>query len=212
MIPTNPPIIEKAIRILALGDSYTSGTNVIKTQSWPIKLKNGLVAEGYATEDPFIVAQNGWTTSDLLAATMAIKPEGVFDLVTLLIGVNNQFRGGDFDTYQTEIRTILGLSANFTGGYPSKILVLSIPDWGGTPFNQNRDPIQISAEIDQFNIINRRECLAAGSQYLDITPLSRLAANDPTMLASDGLHPSGKMYALWVKSMLPTILQILQFS
>lgn len=205
-----PHPTENPIQILTLGDSYTIGESVSQSQSWPVQLKNVLQREGYSTEDPIIIAKTGWTTSELLAAIEETELQGQFNLVTLLIGVNNQYQGCDIKTYQIEFRALLGLAVKFAGADPSKILVLSIPDWGKTLFNQDRDPFQISAEIDQFNIVNLRECLDAGIQYLNITSISRQTAHNPAMLASDGLHPSGEMYGTWVKLMLPTVLQILR--
>lgn len=211
--PNNAKITEtkeKPIRILTLGDSYTVGEGVDESESWPALLYKALSVEGHSLEKPTIIAQTGWTTGDLLAVLQNAKPQGLFDLVTLLIGVNNQYQGGDIEIYQAEFRELLGVATRFTGGYPSKVLVMSIPDWGGTTFNQDYDPFQISAEIDQFNIINKKVCLATGSQYLNITPISREVVDDPAMLAADGLHPSRKMYSIWMKAMLPTVHQILQ--
>ena len=146
----------------------------------------------------------------MLAAIAEANPQGPFDLVTLLIGVNNQYQGRDQETYRQEFRILLGLAIDLAGGDPSKVLVLSIPDWGVTPFAQDRDRDQISLEIDQFNAINLDETRAAGAYYLDITPNSRQAANDPALLAPDELHPSAKMYAAWVELMLPQAKVILR--
>ena len=202
--------MEIPLRFLVLGDSYTVGQSVDSSQRWPTQLRDALQCEGLSIEDPIIIAQTGWTSGELLTAIEDADPQSPFNLITLLIGVNDQYQGGDIETYQDDFRALLGLATNFAGGDPTKILVLSIPDWGETIFNKDRDPIQISAEIDQFNIINNKECQAAGIQYVDITPVSRQVASDPTMLASDGLHPSGKMYAAWVDLILPAVLQILQ--
>ncbi len=210
--PKNSSLLEEVkrpIRMLALGDSYTIGEGVSQSLSWPIQLRDALQAKGYLIEEFTTLAQTGWTTSDLLTAINANNPTGSFDLVTLLIGVNNQYQAGDIEIYRTEFRTLLGLAAKFAGRDPSKILVISIPDWGGTPFNKDRDPHKISAGIDQFNMVIHRECLAAEIQTLDITCLSRQAPADPAMLAPDGLHPSGELYALWVELILPNTLKIL---
>lgn len=200
----------KSIRILTLGDSYTIGEGVAKSQSWPAQLKEILLRDGYLINEFSIIAQTGWTTKDLITALETAQPQGTFDLVMLLIGVNNQYQGLKIGTYETEFGTLLRRAIHFTGGEPSKILVLSIPDWGVTPFNQDCDQIEIAAEIDQFNVVNQKASQTAGCKYVDVTIVSRQAASDPELLASDGLHPSAKMYAAWVERILPTVLQILQ--
>jgi lysophospholipase L1-like esterase len=197
------------LQILALGDSYTIGEGVDPSQRWPVQLAAALRAESFRLDDHLIIARTGWTTGDLLAAIEATDPQGPFDLVTLLIGVNNQYQGRDIESYRNEFRTLLGIAVDFAGEDPSRVVVLSIPDWGVTPFAQSRDRAQIAAAIDQFNLVNREKSLAAGVHYLDITPLSRQAADDPTLLATDGLHPSGKMYAAWVELLLPIAREIL---
>jgi lysophospholipase L1-like esterase len=195
--------MEKPIRFLALGDSYTIGEGVDPAQRWPAQLTEALRDQGLGIEDPLIIARTGWTTGDLLAALAEADPQGPFDLVTLLIGVNNQYQGRDLATYRQEFHSLLGLAINLTGGDPSKVLVLSIPDWGVTPFAEGRERAQINLQIDQFNVINLEEAQAAGASYLDITPNSRQAADDLALLAPDGLHPSESMYATWVDLMLP---------
>jgi len=199
---TIPPTMEKNIRFLALGDSYTIGEGVDSAQRWPVQLTEALRQQGLQIENPLIIARTGWTTGNLLSAIAEANPQGPFDLVTLLIGVNNQYQGRDQETYRQEFRILLGLAIDLAGGDPSKVLVLSIPDWGVTPFARDRDRDQIRLEIDQFNAINLDETRAAGAYYLDITPNSRQAANDPALLAPDELHPSAKMYAAWVELML----------
>jgi len=200
---------DKPFRILALGDSYTIGEGVDPSEGWPAQLVTKLRDEGLLLDDPLIIARTGWTTGNLLAAIEATDPQGPFDLVTLLIGVNNQYQGRDIESYRGEFLTLLGTAIDFAGGDPSRVVVLSIPDWGVTPFAQSRDRAQIATAIDQFNLVNREESLAAGVHYLDITPLSRQAAGDPTLLAADGLHPSGKKYAAWVELLLPITREIL---
>ena len=161
-------------------------------------------------DDPIIIAQTGWTTSDLLAKIETTDPQGPFDLVTLLIGVNNQYQGRDIDAYREEFGILLEMAIDFAGGDPTRVVVLSIPDWGVTPFAKDRDSDKIREQIDQFNIVNQAVSLAAGVHYVDITSISRKAALDTTLLAPDDLHPSGKMYAAWVDLLHPVILKILQ--
>jgi lysophospholipase L1-like esterase len=160
-------------------------------------------------DEPIIIARTGWTTGDLLSAIEASNLKGPYDLVTLLIGVNNQYQGRDLGAYREEFSTLAELAIGFAGGDPSRVLVLSIPDWSVTPFGKSRDRIRTATEIDQFNIVNREESLARGLHYLDITPISRQAAGDMSLLAADELHPSGKMYAAWVDLMLPVVRQML---
>jgi len=200
----------KSNRILALGDSYTIGEDVAESQGWPAQLQDTLRRERYVIKESIIVAQTGWTTGDLLTTLETTKLQGAFELVTLLIGVNNQYQSLDIGTYETEFCSLLMRAIHFANGDPTKTLVLSIPDWGLTPFNQDRDQIEIATEIDQFNSVNQKASQTSGCKYVDVTTISRQVTGDPELLASDGLHPSGKMYAAWVEMMLPTVYKILQ--
>jgi len=200
----------KSTRILALGDSYTIGTGVAADQSWPAQLASALRIPGVRVFEPTFIAQNGWTTGDLLAAISSSPYDGDFNLVTLLIGVNNQFQGLDIDEYRLEFELLLSKAIANTGGIQDKVIVLSIPDWGVTPFAAGFDRPRIALEIDEFNRVNRRLSTDAGVHYIDITPLSRQAGQEPANLAEDGLHPSGKMYAAWVDLILPVALHILK--
>jgi len=200
----------KSTRILALGDSYTIGTGVAADQSWPAQLASALGIPGVRVFEPTFIAQNGWTTGDLLAAISSSPYDGDFNLVTLLIGVNNQFQGLDIDEYRLEFELLLSKAIANTGGIQDKVIVLSIPDWGVTPFAAGFDRPRIALEIDEFNRVNRRLSTDAGMHYIDITPLSRQAGQEPANLAEDGLHPSGKMYAAWVDLILPVALHILK--
>jgi lysophospholipase L1-like esterase len=150
--------------------------------------------------DPDIIAKTGWTTDELSSAIDAAKPKGRYDLVTLLIGVNNQYRGRDAEQYRKEFAALLQRAIGFAGGDRKRVIVVSIPDWGVTPFAANRDRAKIAAEIDRFNAINAEETKRAGAKYADITPVSR---KNPTLVAPDGLHPSAAMYAQWVTVILP---------
>jgi lysophospholipase L1-like esterase len=159
-------------------------------------------------DTPVIIARTGWTTDELDKAIDEAHPQGPFSLVSLLIGVNNQYRGRSVDEYRREFRALLGRAIGFAGGRPGHVMVLSIPDWGVTPFAEGRDRARIGSEIDSFNEVNRQEAMNAGAHYLDITPISRDAK--PSYIASDGLHPSGTMYAEWATLALPVAQQILQ--
>lgn len=178
-------------RYLALGDSYTIGESVRPDERFPNQLAREL-----GLGEPLIIAKTGWTTDELNAAIDAADPKGPYELVTLLIGVNNQYRGRDAEQYRGEFVALLRRAIGFAGSDPGKVIVVSIPDWGVTPFAAGRDRAKISREIDQFNAINREETARAGARYVDITPISR--RDDPSLIAADGLHPSGKQYAVWV--------------
>ena len=180
-------------RYLALGDSYTIGESVDPSERFPVQLARAL-----NLGEPQIIARTGWTTDELNAAIDEANPQGPFDLVTLLIGVNNQYRGRSADEYRTQFVGLLRRAIGFAGGDASRVIVVSIPDWGVTPFAEGRDRAKIAREIDQFNAINREEAQRAGAKWVDITPVSR--RNDPSLVAADGLHPSGRQYTEWVKA------------
>ena len=161
-------------------------------------------------EDPRIIAVTGWTTSDLKAGIKAANPQGPYDLVSLLIGVNNQYRGMDINIYKKEFGELIDQSIFFAGNDTGRVIVLSIPDWGVTPFASGRDRDKIAREIDQYNAINKEITLSRGIVWIDVTAISRLALNDATLIAGDGLHPSGKMYTEWVRLAVPEIVKMLK--
>jgi lysophospholipase L1-like esterase len=190
-----------AQRYLALGDSYTIGESVAEAERWPVRLAALLRERGIAVGAPEIVATTGWTVRELGHGIDQAAPRGPYDLVTLLIGVNDQYRRGDPDTYRADFAAMLRRAIGFAGGRAGRVVVLSIPDWGVTPFaaRSGRDRETIGAEIDRFNQINREETAKAGARYVDVTPESRHAAADPALTAPDGLHPSGVMYEAWAR-------------
>lgn len=190
-------VSESPRRYLALGDSYTIGESVAPAERFPVQLARAL-----NLGEPQIIARTGWTTDELNAAIDAADPQGPFDLVTLLIGVNNQYRGRSADEYRTQFAALLQRAIGFAGGDASKVIVVSIPDWGVTPFAEGRDRAKIAREIDRFNAINREEASRAGAKWVDITPISR--RDDPALVAADGLHPSGKQYTEWVQAIQRT--------
>ncbi len=195
------------VRYLALGDSYTIGAGVNADLRWPVQLAAGLRASGVAIGEPGIIARTGWTTDELSAGIDRAAPSGSFEIVSLLIGVNNQYRGRAAEEYRTEFRTLLQRAIGFAGGHADRVVVLSIPDWGVTPFARTRNRSRIATEIGHLNQVNREETERAGAHYVDVTPQSRSAAADRSMLASDGLHPSAKMYAEWARLALPAARQ-----
>ena len=205
----SPASTPAEIRILSLGDSYTIGEAVGEHERWPVRLAAELRAQGIGVADPVLIAKTGWTTDELSLGIDAASPSGPFDVVTLLIGVNNQYRGRSAAEYREQFRALLDRAVAFARGEAGRVIVLSIPDWGVTPFAVGRDRAQIAADIDAFNAINREESLHRGSQYVDVTPVSRKADGDPSLVATDGLHPSGAMYALWADLALPAALSAL---
>ena len=196
-------------RILALGDSYTIGESVPAAERWPVQLAGLLRERGRPVDPPQIIARTGWTTSDLESALDQAELTPPYDLVTLLIGVNDQYRGWNADRTRDGFASLLDRAIDLTGGDPQRVIVLSIPDYSVTPFGQRQDPQAIRSEIDRFNEINLELTQEAGARYVDVTPASREAGGDPSLLAPDGLHPSGKMYAQWAQSTLPAALAVL---
>lgn len=194
-----------ALSYLALGDSYTIGEGVAEDGRWPVQLAHALRAEGVALDDPRIIASTGWTTDELEWGIDAAEPLGGFDLVSLLIGVNNQYRNRSAVGYAGEFHTLLRRSIRHARDRADRVLVLSIPDWGVTPFARQdaRGAATIGAEIDAFNAQARRLCVQEGTAWVDITALSRAQGAEAGMLTGDGLHPSAAMYALWAAAALP---------
>ena len=198
-----------SVRYLALGDSYTIGESVQEAERFPNQLASLLSAEGVPTEVT-IIARTGWTTDELWEGIQARTVEPPYDLVSLLIGVNNQYRGYDINQYREEFIFLLNKAIEYAGGDAQRVIVFSIPDWGVTPFAAGRDASKIAAEIDAFNQVNLEESQKAGVHYVDVTPVSRQAVDDKTLIASDGLHPSASMYAQWAELAFPIVLEILK--
>jgi len=194
---------------LALGDSYTIGEAVEIHESFPYQLVEVLKAKHLDFAVPKIIAKTGWTTDELRHAILQEQITDTFDLVTLLIGVNNQYRGYSQETYRKEFAELLEMAIGFAGGNKTNVYVVSIPDWGVTEFakQSGRDLKNISNEIDAFNQINKQETEAKQVSYIDITLGSRQALKKQTLIAQDGLHPSGKMYAEWAQQIAEKLLE-----
>ena len=207
--PACAPRTENPLRYLALGDSYTVGESVPEEARWPVQLVDVLRDQGVNIADPEIIAKTGWTTDELAEAIVAADPSGPYDLVSLLIGVNNQYRGRSEEEYRAQFVDLLDTAVALANNNPHRVFVISIPDWGVTPFGQGREFREVSEAIDTFNAINREETTQRGIAYIDITLLSRQVPDDPALVAGDGLHPSGTMYALWVAEMQPTVCDLL---
>jgi lysophospholipase L1-like esterase len=197
--------MNETITFLALGDSYTIGESVSGQERWPVQLAETLTQQGHTTASPLIIARTGWTTDELMAGINVATIDPPYHLVSLLVGVNNQYRGWDIEEFRGEFTSLLDRAVEFAGDDPAKVFVVSIPDWGVTPFAEGRDREQIALEIDAFNNVKKEETEKRGILFIDITDISRLAEKDSSLLAADGLHPSGKMYALWVERISPSI-------
>ncbi|HLG38518.1 MAG TPA: SGNH/GDSL hydrolase family protein [Chitinophagaceae bacterium] len=208
--PVNPPPATSAKKYLALGDSYTIGQSVPETDRFPAQTKKWLADQGFNMNDPLIIATTGWTTTDLQNAVAAQNPAGPYDVVSLLIGVNDQYRWHDTTGYRNRFLQLLNKSIQLAGSRRDHVFVLSIPDYSVTPFGQNLDTALIRLQIDQLNEINKEVTLQNNCQYLDITPSTREAANDLSLIAGDGLHPSVKEYKKWADRLGPMMKTVLQ--
>ena len=192
-------------RFLALGDSYTIGEGVTAAERWPEQLAALLAARGRAFAPPTIIARTGWTTGELEQAIALAAPHGPFDLVSLMVGVNNQYRGLPVDAYEAELSKLLAQAIVFSGDRPGRVLVLSIPDYSVTPFARRagRDGPEVAAAIDAFNAAARAATTHAGARWVDVTPASKRAAGAPELVTADGLHPSATLHTEWAELALP---------
>lgn len=190
---------------LTLGDSYTIGEGATEADRWPVQLAAMLREQGLGIANPAIIARTGWTTSELQDAIRASGNHRTdYELVSLLIGVNNQYRGQSIAVYRAEFRELLATAQRYAGGRAYRVLVLSIPDWGFTPFAEGQDRARIGHAIDEFNAVARQECQQAGIAFVNITPLTRDIGSDPTQFTADGLHYSGAQMRRWAEAARPT--------
>lgn len=192
-------------QFLALGDSYTIGESVPAHLRWPAQLADALSARGIKMATPEIVAQTGWTTDELSVAMDAKALHPPYALVTLSIGVNNQYRGRGLGNYRDEFQRLLERAIKLAGNHSQHVVVVSIPDWGVTRFGEEsgRDTQQIARELDGYNAANKQISTQLGVRYVDVTAISRKVGATADMLTSDGLHPSAAQYKLWVDAILP---------
>ena len=195
---------------LALGDSYTIGEQVPMPENFPHQLVALLHKSRVEAAEPVIIATTGWTTDELAASIREHNLHETFSFVTLLIGVNNQYRGRSVENYREEFTALLNQAIVFANGHARKVFVVSIPDWGVTPFAEGKDRDKIAQEIDAYNAANKEIALAHKCQYVDITDSTRKNGTDKTFLAEDGLHPSGKEYAVWAERLALVIEQTLK--
>lgn len=197
-------------RFLALGDSYTIGEGVADAERWPNQLVELLRADGIAITDLHLIARTAWTTDELSDAVDQEKPKGPFDLVTLMVGVNDQYRSRPVTQYETEYQQLLKRARGFAGNRASRVIAISIPDWGATPFSEGRDRALIAREIQAYNDSGAKLAAAAGVVWVDVTEASRAMLTDPSLVAVDGLHPTGRMYARWAGILRPHALSALK--
>lgn len=200
-------MLQQKNTMLCLGDSYTIGESVEENDRFPNQTVALLKKQGLEFSEPRIIAKTGWTTDELADAIKEENLKGTYDYVTLLIGVNNQYRGRDTDNYKKEFTELLNTAIGYAGGDASHVFVLSIPDWGQTPFAEadKRSEEQIGEEIDNYNAVNKAVAKAKGANYIDITDISRDAKTTRSLVAYDNLHPSGRMYALWAERLAVAI-------
>jgi len=197
--------MQKQLSYLALGDSYTIGEAVEESQRWPVQLANELSQIGFDIKERRIIAHTGWTTDDLLGAIQQAMPNGEYDLVSLNIGVNNQYRRYPINQFEEEFGKLVDLAIGFSKNENDGVIVVAIPDYSVTPFGQRHTPKQIAIELDHYNRLAVQICDDKKVEFVNIVDISRKAKYDITLLSNDGLHPSGKMYSLWVERILPKI-------
>ena len=209
--PKDNPANEGSFTYLALGDSYTIGERVCETCRFPAQLKTEFEAHTQTNLETEIIARTGWTTDNLINAISNADLTSDYDLVTLLIGVNNQYQGRSFSQYKTEFPQLLKTAIRFAKGNKERVIVVSIPDYAYTPFGQSTtSPQKISQEIDAYNSFAKTKAEEAGVVFIEITDITRKGLEDPELVASDGLHPSEKAYGLFVKRLLPVVKLILK--
>ncbi len=196
--------LKPPVRFLALGDSYTIGHSVPDNERWPIQLRDSLESRGIDVRETKVIAKTGWRTDVLLDAISNQKLDREnYNLVSLLIGVNDQYQQRPIAHYEPLFRELLDSCLRYAAFDTSSVFVVSIPDYAYTPFGQRRiDPNQISLQLDEYNAINKRVSEEYGVQYFDITPISRLGLENTELVAPDELHPSGYQYTLWVRNIL----------
>jgi len=202
--------MQSTYTLLCLGDSYTIGESVQPGENFPHQTVSLLRQHGYTFDNPEIVAKTGWTTDELQNAINRYQFKHSYDLVTLLIGVNNQYRGRTVEEYKPEFESLLKRAIELANNNAEHVIVLSIPDWGVTPFAKDRNSDQIAIEIDHYNAANKSIAENYKTGYIDITPATREASKDASLIASDGLHPSGKEYARWSEQLSLLIKSLLK--
>lgn len=197
--------MEKVLTYLALGDSYSIGESVLLYQSFPYQVVHLLRKKGLSFSAPEIIARTGWTTDELSAGISACRFLPQYNYITLLIGVNNQYRGRSVEEYKIEFETLLKQALQLGDGKKERVIVLSIPDYSVTPFADSMDKEKITKEIDLFNSVSKAVSIQYKVNYVDITPESRETSGDLSFLAEDQLHPSAKAYKKWAEKVADII-------
>lgn len=192
---------------LALGDSYTIGESVLESERWPNQLAQELEGTSLGVDTVTIIAKTGWTTAELIEGIRISKNTNQYDLVSLLIGVNNQYRGQSIERFEKELVALIQTAIEYSKTGSKAVFLVSIPDWGVTPFAKDRNRTQIAKEIDAFNAVISKQAKNFKLPFIDITPISKGASSDLSLLAEDQLHPSGKMYNLWVQKIKSELLK-----
>lgn len=195
-------------RLLSLGDSYTIGEGVGEDERWPAWLL-ALLRERHLDVTAEIVARTSWTTDELAAALATVRPRGPFDVLTLMIGVNDQYRGRSLEAFCTGFEPLFATAVELAGGHPERTVLMSVPDWGCTPFAAGRDRAAVSHAIDEYNEWLCARAATSGAAWVDVTPISRCMLDDPALVAADGLHPSGEIHRRWALAVVPAVLRAL---
>ncbi len=189
-------------RFLALGDSYTIGEGVADGERWPDHLVRLLRERGESIGQPHIIARTAWTADELAEAIDIEGPKGPYDLVSLMVGVNDQYRSRELEVFAPEFAKLVQRARDLAGNV-RRVVVISIPDWASTPFAEGQDRAAISSSIEAFNACAKERCGAVGARWVDVTAASREMLVQPALVAVDGLHPTGEMYRRWAEAILP---------
>lgn len=200
--------IDSTISYLALGDSYTIGESVARESQWPRQLRDSLSKKGILLNEPVIIAKTGWRTDEMLQAARSRLDNERFDLVSLLIGVNNEYQGKSPDSFEQEFEKCLKYAIEHCKRGKQGVFVLSIPDYGYTPFGEENQQ-KISNRLDKYNSICEKICNEYGIVFLTITDISRQVPENPLLVAEDNLHPSAEQYARWIKRILPEVYKLI---
>jgi lysophospholipase L1-like esterase len=207
---TDITIYSSAKKYLALGDSYTIGQSVAATERFPAQIQQQLVQQNIPLYIVEYIATTGWTTLNLQAGINSQNPQSIYDAVSLLIGVNDQYQTHDTTNYRNRFANLVAKAINLAGNRKERVFILSIPDYSVTPFVPSANKAQISKEIDWFNAINNDVAQYFGVSYTNITPSSREAVTNTDLIANDGLHPSGLEYKKWAAMLVPKMRLVLQ--
>jgi lysophospholipase L1-like esterase len=198
-----------SVRILALGDSYTVGTSVAPEDRWVDRLASGLRTAGRRVDDPAVVAADGWTTDRLETAIDRRTLAPPYDVVTLLIGANDAFQARTVEEFRPTFERLLGRAVGFAGEAAARVVVMTVPDYSVTPVGQRNSPAEHAERLAAYNAVVREAADATGAPLVDLVPVSRRAADEPALVAADGLHPSPEQHRRWLERIYPTVRAVL---